>query len=75
MLMVYQNLAGSHKLSAQYIVLCLFQWHAWQKVQVIAKKGKKNKLKSAWNKVARLTPKWPNGGLSLNLGLNTNKFD
>ena len=33
------------------------------------------KLKNAQNQVARLTPKWPNGKLSLKLGNNTDVID
>ena len=34
-----------------------------------------DKLKNAQNQVARLTPKWPNGKLSLKLGLLPNVID
>ena len=34
-----------------------------------------DKLKNAQNQVARLTPKWPNGKLSLKLGNNTDVID
>ena len=44
------------------------------KSESLPKKAKINKVKNAQNKVARLTLKWPNGGLSWNWGLNTSKF-
>ena len=73
--MVYQNLAGSHKVSAQNIFCVYFNDMHGKKSKLLPKKAKINKLKNARNKVARLTLKWPNGRLSWNWGLNTSKFD
>ena len=51
------------------LLMLVVKWESLLKRRIFGK------LKNAQNQVARFTPKWPNGKLSLQLGNNTDVID